>query len=278
MLNEAPESRRGRTWNESEDEQLVAGVVEGLDLVQLAERHGRTPGAIRARVDQSVPQEGALVDDPLTWLRARLAREPSYPWRSVAAARRHQDQLARRGVSGSRDLPTKVLAGRTAEVLAEWENVTGHELRPERREVFLAREVVWDLAAADEAGRRAAARRLWDATGTLLLDDWLLECVCPGAAQVTSGWSLIDSRDADVVLVLRELMTAAVGELSEPRDRDILGLRLGLHDQSAHTLEATAEVIGVSRERVRQLQTKAIRRLDAILRRRPGDFGRCWAS
>ncbi|MEW1724903.1 sigma factor-like helix-turn-helix DNA-binding protein [Streptomyces sp. NPDC093109] len=56
-------------------------------------------------------------------------------------------------------------------------------------------------------------------------------------------------------------MTAAVGELSEPRDRDILGLRLGLHDQSTHTLESTAEAIGVSRERVRQLQTKAIRRL-----------------
>ncbi|NEB09755.1 hypothetical protein G3I32_12920 [Streptomyces coelicoflavus] len=190
-----------------------------------------------------------------------MAREPSYPWKNVAAARRHLDQLARRGVSGSRDLPAEVLAGRTAEVLAEWENFTGHALRPERREVFLAREVVWDLAAADETGRRAAARRLWDATGTLLLDDWLLECVCPGAAQVTSNWSLIESRDADVVLVLRELMTAAVGELSEPRDRDILGLRLGLHDQSAHTLEATAEAIGVSRERVRQLQTKAIRRL-----------------
>ncbi|MFD4257599.1 TnsA endonuclease N-terminal domain-containing protein [Streptomyces sp. NPDC058534] len=261
MQNEASESRRGRAWNEVEDEQLVVGVVEGLDLVQLAERHGRTPAAIRARVDLSVPLDGVLVDDPLRWLRARLAREPSYPWRSVAAARRHQDQLARRSVSGSRDLPAEGLAGRAADVLAEWEGVTGHALRPERREVFLARQVVWDLAAADEAGRRAAARRLWDKAGTLLLDDWLLECVCPGATHVTSDWSLIDARDPDVVLVLRELVAAAVGELPEPRDRDVLGHRLGLHDQTAHTLEATAEVIGVSRERVRQLQTRAIRRL-----------------
>ncbi|MFD7856155.1 TnsA endonuclease N-terminal domain-containing protein [Streptomyces microflavus] len=261
MPDEVHGSRRGHAWSEAEDERLVAGVVEGLDLAQLAERHGRTPAAISARVDLSVPEDGALVDDPVEWLRTRLDREPSYPWRSVAVARRHQDRRALRSTSDSHDVPTEDLAGRATGVLADWEGATGHVLRPERREAFLGRQVVWDLAAADETARRTAARRLWGQTGTLLLDDWLLECVCPGAVHLTSDWSLIEARDPDTVLVLQELVAAAVDELAEPRDRDVLGRRLGLHDQPAQTLETAAESLGVSRERVRQLQTRAIRRL-----------------
>ncbi|MGX1729904.1 TnsA endonuclease N-terminal domain-containing protein, partial [Streptomyces diastaticus] len=261
MPDEVPGSRRGHAWSEVEDERLVAGVVEGLDLAQLAERHRRTPAAISARVDLSVPQDGALVDDPVEWLRTRLDREPSYPWRSVAVARRHQDRRALRSAPDSRDVPTEDLAGRATGVLADWEGATGHVLRPERREAFLARQVVWDLAAVDETARRTVARRLWGQAGTLLLDDWLLECVCPGAVHLTSDWPLIEARDPDTVLVLRELVAAAVDDLAEPRDRDVLGRRLGLHDQPAQTLETAAESLGVSRERVRQLQTRAIRRL-----------------
>lgn len=279
MPDEVPGSRRGHAWSEAEDERLVAGVVEGLDLAQLAERHGRTPAAISARVDLAVPQDGALVDDPVEWLRTRLDREPSYPWRSVAVARRHQDRRALRSTSDSRDVPTEDLASRATGVLADWEGATGHVLRPERREAFLARQVVWDLAAADETARRTAARRLWGQAGTLLLDDWLLECVCPGAVHLTSDWPLIEARDPDTVLVLQELVAAAVDELAEPRDRDVLGRRLGLHDQPA----ADA---GDSRREPRRLPGAGPPSCRpgrsavscAIPLRRPGGCGRCWAS
>ncbi|MFF1491351.1 sigma factor-like helix-turn-helix DNA-binding protein [Streptomyces sp. NPDC058304] len=59
-----------------------------------------------------------------------------------------------------------------------------------------------------------------------------------------------------MLLILRELLAAALGEIvrERDRDRDVLSRRLGLHDQSAHTLERVAEALGISRERVRQQQ------------------------
>lgn len=163
---------------------------------------------------------------------------------------------------GSRTGSAWSAAEDVAGVLADWEQVTGHVLRPERREDFVARPVVLDLAATAVEVRRAAARRLWQEDARLLLDDWLLECVCPGAVRLTAAdWSLIAGRDADTVLVLRELVAAAVGEMPADRDREVLSRRLGLNDHPAQTLEGAGEALGISRERVRQLQTRAIRRL-----------------
>lgn len=261
MQDEAPGSRRGRAWSEQEEAQLVEGVREGLALSELAERHGRTAGGVHARLDQFVPQSGSAVDDPLEWLRARLAAEPGYAWQDVGAERRRRERRARHSKDSSTEPSAATAAGVTAEVLADWEHVTGHVLRPERREVFLARQVVHDLAATAVSVRRTAARRLWHDGETLLLDHWLLECVCPGAVRLTADWPLIAERDADTVLVLRELVAAAVGEMPAERDQEVLSCRLGLDDRPAQTLEKVAEALGISRERVRQLQTRAIRRL-----------------
>ncbi|NBE54721.1 TnsA endonuclease N-terminal domain-containing protein [Streptomyces boluensis] len=234
---------------------------EGLGLSELAERHGRTTGGIRARLARFVPESGEAVDDPLDWLRDRLATEPGYAWREARADWR----LRRERRRGRRRTTTEQLAAATvdltAEVLADWEHVTGHVLRPERREIFLARQVVHELAAQAVAVRRAAARRLWRDGETLLLDHWLLECVCPGAVRLDVSWPLVAERDVETVLVLRELVAAAVGETPAERDQEVLSRRLGLDDQPAQTLEKAAEALGVSRERVRQLQTRAIQRL-----------------
>lgn len=261
MQDQAPGSRRGRAWSEEEDAQLVEGVREGLALSQLAERHGRTTGGIHARLDQFVPQSGSAVDDPLEWLRARLATEPDYAWRDVGAERRRRERRARQSRHASTEPLVASAEIMTTEVLSDWERATGHVLRPERREIFLARPVVHDLAAAAATVRRTAARRLWHDDEALLLDHWLLECVCPGAVRLTADWPLIAERDADTVLVLRELVAAAVGEMPAERDREVLSRRLGVDGQPAQTLEKVAEALGVSRERVRQLQTRAIRRL-----------------
>ena len=45
--------------------------------------------------------------------------------------------------------------------------------------------------------------------------------------------------------------------LSE-RERKILDYRLGLTDNVTHTLEETGKIFGVTRERVRQIEKKAI--------------------
>lgn len=52
-----------------------------------------------------------------------------------------------------------------------------------------------------------------------------------------------------------------------PRDAEILRLRFGLADNRSYTLKAVAERLGVSRERVRQIEKRAIRRLRAINRK-----------
>ena len=50
-------------------------------------------------------------------------------------------------------------------------------------------------------------------------------------------------------------------DMITPRERKVLELRFGLTDGSSHTLEEVAAMIGVTRERVRYIESKALRRL-----------------
>jgi RNA polymerase primary sigma factor len=60
--------------------------------------------------------------------------------------------------------------------------------------------------------------------------------------------------------MLREEIALVLGSLSQ-REAQVLGLRYGLIDGTAHTLEEVGAKFGVTRERIRQIETKAIRRL-----------------
>ncbi len=57
-----------------------------------------------------------------------------------------------------------------------------------------------------------------------------------------------------------------------PRDAKVLRLYFGLNDGREHTLEEIGSLLGVTRERVRQLRDRALKRL------RDGDWGRALAS
>jgi RNA polymerase primary sigma factor len=50
----------------------------------------------------------------------------------------------------------------------------------------------------------------------------------------------------------------------EPRLRDVVKLRFGLDDDSPRTLEEVGAAVGVTRERVRQLETRALRELRSV--------------
>ncbi len=53
-----------------------------------------------------------------------------------------------------------------------------------------------------------------------------------------------------------------------PREREILELRLGLRDETPLSLAEVGDKLGITRERVRQLEDRALRRL-CILREEP---------
>lgn len=66
--------------------------------------------------------------------------------------------------------------------------------------------------------------------------------------------------DAAALEILRESIQNALGVLSE-RERGVLEMRFGLVDGRAHTLEEVGQYYKVTRERIRQIEAKALRKL-----------------
>lgn len=66
--------------------------------------------------------------------------------------------------------------------------------------------------------------------------------------------------DAASRQLLKEQIRSALGVLSE-REREVLELRFGLVDGQDHTLEEVGKHFGVTRERIRQIEAKALRKL-----------------
>jgi len=76
----------------------------------------------------------------------------------------------------------------------------------------------------------------------------------------------IEDKDADAPVVqvahelLREDLTEVLRSLSH-RERDVLRLRFGMDDGRQRTLEEVGQLFGVTRERIRQIEAKALRKL-----------------
>ena len=76
----------------------------------------------------------------------------------------------------------------------------------------------------------------------------------------------VEDREADVPVevasfkLLQEYIALALEELND-RERQVLIMRFGLEDGKVRTLEEVGAYFGVTRERVRQLETKALAKL-----------------
>lgn len=70
----------------------------------------------------------------------------------------------------------------------------------------------------------------------------------PGPADVTSN------------TLLAEALSEILSTLTE-READVLRMRFGMYDGRTHTLEEVGQIFGVTRERIRQIENKAIRKL-----------------
>jgi len=64
--------------------------------------------------------------------------------------------------------------------------------------------------------------------------------------------------------VAQTMLTEEIGDILDqltPREARILRLRYGLQDGESRTLKEVGEMFGLSRERIRQLEKEALRKL-----------------
>ncbi len=66
--------------------------------------------------------------------------------------------------------------------------------------------------------------------------------------------------DATSNALLAEALSDILNTLTQ-READVLRLRFGMYDGKTHTLEEVGQIFGVTRERIRQIENKAIRKL-----------------
>lgn len=139
---------------------------------------------------------------------------------------------------------------------------------------FMQEEDVTVIKAAREAGEELDAdleRRLMWATAkvqrVLQSADEPISLERPvGDEDSSSLGDFIEDVDALAPMdaaareMLREQVQSALGALSE-RERQVLELRFGLIDGKDHTLEEVSRYFNVTRERIRQIEAKALRKL-----------------
>jgi RNA polymerase primary sigma factor len=70
----------------------------------------------------------------------------------------------------------------------------------------------------------------------------------------------VDPHSAAEASILRDVVSAAIGCLT-PREERILRMRFGIGGMAEHTLEEVGQIFGVTRERIRQIEARALMKL-----------------
>ena len=146
-----------------------------------------------------------------------------------------------------------------------WQELVGATLSPDSVRRFRAHPDFMVLCHYDRRRLEVAARQLYGRTGRLLLAEWARECAWDGGGSINLSWAELAAGDPGAGVVARDLVAAVVGSLPSPRDRAVLTQRLALDGDAPLALRSIGERMGITGERVRQLQNRV---LDRMCRRR----------
>jgi len=78
----------------------------------------------------------------------------------------------------------------------------------------------------------------------------------------------VASPDAQIEKFFNKERAISFLDLLNPRERQIVELRYGLDDGDTHTLAQIAKILGVSRERVRQIEAATIKKIRQIIQQK----------
>ena len=87
-----------------------------------------------------------------------------------------------------------------------------------------------------------------------------VETAVPAGSKAELEVTLPVPADAAAFTLLKEQLVEVLGTLTE-REQKVLRLRFGLDDGRARTLEEVGKEFNVTRERIRQIEAKALRKL-----------------
>ncbi len=98
-----------------------------------------------------------------------------------------------------------------------------------------------------------------------------LDCALPTNHGATVGEMIVDAGDSPEKRLLRSSSMSTLESVLNgltPREADVLRLRFGLDQRGDHTLEEVGQMYQLTRERIRQIEVKAIKKLSHPARAR----------